>query len=154
MTKALLCASPSAYQHHLSPRFTEEAEDQRQIHQPKHTATRPHLKPRNPPDSSTALDPAWPLPWASPDPKSGLAWAAVASIRRSQGGTDRAVVGPRLRSVDRPVQAGSTYVDVEGRREGFEQLQQSLWVHIVVIIHVAEPPVGMDMWPVSLERGS
>lgn len=102
---------------------------------------RPNLEPRQPtqilhnPTPNMAPPQTWPGP--------GWPWP-VANAPRSQGGTDRAVVGPRLRSVDRPVQAGPADVDIEGLGEGFQQLQQRPWVHIVVVIHMAEPPVGME----------
>lgn len=49
----------------------------------------------------------------------------------------------RLGGADGPVEAGPSHIDITGLRESAQQPQQCPWVDIVVVIHVAEPPVGM-----------
>lgn len=57
----------------------------------------------------------------------------------------------RLRSVNWPIQARPAYIDVAGLGEGFQQLQQRPRIQIVVIIHMAEPSMGMEWGTLNLK---
>lgn len=154
VTEALLyarvCASPASSQ---PPHFTEKtgsvvkSATQTHSEDPKWESQKTHLALPGPgpgprPHMAT---PHMAPPWC---PRPHVAPPTVNAGRRKEEGRDqgahRAVVGPGLRSADRPVQAGPAYVDVASLWEGFQQLQQCPWVHIVVVIHVAEPPVGTE----------
>lgn len=76
----------------------------------------------------------------------------ASSQRRRQRGTHCAIVRLRLRSVNWPIQARPAYIDVTGLGEGFQQLQQRPRVQIVVVIHMAEPSVGMEWGTLNSER--
>lgn len=54
--------------------------------------------------------------------------------------TDRAVILDPLGSFDRMIQAGPAHVDVLAVVIGGEQLQQAGKDHVVIVVHVAEPP--------------
>lgn len=97
------------------------------------------VEPREPAD---ALQPG---PRLAPPTPGWPGWPLAGGQGPScQGGTDRAIVGLRLGSADGPVQAGAADVDVKGLGQGSQQRQQRLRVDIVVVIHVAEPPVGTE----------
>lgn len=68
------------------------------------------------------------------------------SLWQPQGGcwpsTHGAATLDPLRGLDGVVQTGSPQVDVLVGREGGKQVQQAFRVHVVVIVHVAEPSEG------------
>lgn len=98
--------------------------------------------------------PAGPRPFRTPPrlrPRRALPRHPAASSQRRQRGTHCAVVRLRLRSVNWPIQARPAYIDVAGLGEGFQQLQQRPRVQIVVIVHMAEPSMGMEWGTLNLK---
>lgn len=97
--------------------------------------------PRSPVASAPpTAPPHWPQLWTR---GWDTCWGLPSLLCLPGPGTHGSTSLDPLGSLDGVVQAGPPQVDVLAGREAGQQVQQAIGVHVVVVIHVAEPPGGV-----------